>query len=171
MKKLVLASACIFGISTGLRAQQLVVLKNGDRVAGKIISVSNDVVSFATKTQGTKGYKTDEISLIYFDEKLVPQAQLSNSKLPSGSVTADVPDRKITKTPDMKILTQDKGVVVVNVIVDKYGRVKKAEPGGEGTNTTSSYLLTKAKQTAEATIFDTDPTYPLETKGTITVVF
>ncbi|HQV00104.1 MAG: hypothetical protein JNK61_12240 [Bacteroidia bacterium] len=171
MKKIVASVSCFALAITLSQAQQLVVLKNGDRIAGKIVSVTNDVVNFATKTDGTKGYKTNEISLIYFDENLVPKAQLSNSKLPSGTVTADVPGRKITKTPDMKILTQDKGIVVVNIIVDKYGRVKKAEPGGEGTNTTSGYLLTKAKQAAEATIFDTDPTYPLETKGTITVVF
>ncbi|MEO8150183.1 MAG: hypothetical protein ABI723_21295 [Bacteroidia bacterium] len=170
MKKIILA---VIVISSALfaNAQNVVVLKNGERVSGKVTSMSNDVVNVSLKAGGTKGYKTDEISLIYFDENLASKAVETKTNLPSGTVTADVPGRKIVKNPDMKILTQDKGIVVVNVSVDKYGRVTKAEPGGEGTNTTSQYLMTKAKQAAEATIFDTNPTYPLETKGTITVVF
>jgi protein TonB len=170
MKKIIL-SAIMISSALFLKAQNVVVLKSGDRISGKVTSMSNDVVNVSLKAGGTKGYKADEISLIYFDENLASKAVETKSNLPSGTVTADVPGRKIVKNPDMKILTQDKGIVVVNVTVDKYGRVIKAEPGAEGTNTTSSYLMTKAKQAAEATIFDTNPTYPLETKGTITVVF
>lgn len=170
MKKLILSAAIIVASLT-VKAQHVVVLKSGDRVSGKVTSMSNDIVNVTLKSGGTKGYKMDEISLIYFDENLVSHAVETKTALPSGTVTAEVPGRKIVKNPDMKILTQDKGIVVVNIVVDKYGRVKKAEPGAEGTNTTSQYLLTKAKQAAEATIFDTDPTFPLETKGIITVVF
>lgn len=170
MKRIIL-SAAIFFAALNVNAQHAVVLKNGDRVSCKVTSMANDVVNVSLKTGGTKGYKMDEISLIYFDENLTSKAVETKTALPSGTVTANVPGRKIVKNPDMKILTQDKGIVVVNVVVDKYGRVKKAEPGAEGTNTTSQYLLTKAKQAAEATIFDTDPTFPLETKGIITVVF
>ena len=170
MKKMILATGFVLA-AIATQAQNVVVLKSGDRISGKVTSMSNDVVNVTLKSGGTKGYKTDEISLIYFDENLSSKAVQTTANLPTGTITADVPGRKITKNPDIKLLTQDKGIVVVNVVVDKYGRVKKAEPGGEGTNTTSSYLMTKAKQAAEATIFDTDPTYPLETKGTITVVF
>lgn len=170
MKKIMLSSAALLLI-VSVKAQQVVVLKNGERISGKVTSMANDVVNITPKAGGNKSFKADEISIIYFDETLVSKAVETKYNLPSGTVTADVPGRKIVKSPDMKILTQDKGVVVVNVSVDKYGRVIKAEPGGEGTNTTLQYLLTKAKQAAEATIFDTNPTYPLETKGTITVVF
>jgi hypothetical protein len=58
---------------------------------------------------------------------------------------------------------------VVDVTIDKYGNVIKASPGAPGTTTTSKYLLTKAKQAAESVKFDTSPTMPLETEGTITI--
>ncbi len=170
MKKLIV-TITVLATSVFTYAQNVVVLKNGERANGKVTSMSNDVLNVKLKNGETKNYKVEEISLVYFDENLASKAVETKSNLPSGTVTADVPGRKITKSPTMNILTQDKGVVVVNVVVDKYGRVIKAEPGGEGTNTTSQYLMTKAKQTAEATIFDSQPTYPLETKGTITVVF
>ncbi len=170
MKKIMLSASLLLAAIT-INAQNVMVLKSGDRISGKVTSMSNDVVNITPKSGAAKGYKVDEISLIYFDENLTSKAVQTTPNLPAGTITADVPGRKIIKNPDIKLLTQDKGTVVVNVVVDKYGRVKKAEPGGEGTNTTSSYLMTKAKQAAEATIFDTDPTYPLETKGIITVVF
>jgi hypothetical protein len=79
--------------------------------------------------------------------------------------------RKLVNQPKVDNLTQEKGIVVVSINIDKYGHVKKAEPGAEGTTTTNNYLLTKAKQAAESAIFDNCPTCPLDSKGTITIIF
>ena len=45
----------------------------------------------------------------------------------------------------------------------------KAKP--KGTTTSSEYLLTKAKQAAESTLFDNVPTAPLEQKGFMVIPF
>ena len=79
--------------------------------------------------------------------------------------------RKMTKQPTVSNLTMEKGLVVVDITINKYGNVIKAEPGAEGTTTTSQYLLTKGKQAAESAAFDTGPTMPLEQKGSITITF
>ena len=170
MIKNLISAAALICISTVAISQHMVVLKNGERVKGEVKSINGGKLSF-TSAAGEKSYDVKDISLVYFDETLIPKVQDINNTLPAGTVTANVPGRKIVKTPDIKLLSQDKGIVVVNVSVDKYGHVMKAEPGAEGTNTTSNYLLTKAKQAAEGTTFDSNPTYPLETKGTVTVVF
>ncbi len=65
----------------------------------------------------------------------------------------------------------EKGIVVVEITINKYGNVIKAVPGIEGSTTTSNYLFTKAKQAAQSVMFDTGPTMPLEQKGTITITF
>ena len=169
IKKIFMAVAFI-GMTSAALAQNMVVLKNGERVKGSVKSVNTGKLILTT-SGGDKTYDVKDISLVYFDETLIPKVQDINNTLPAGTITANVPGRKIVKSPDIKLLSQDKGIVVVNVSVDKYGHVMKAEPGAEGSNTTSSYLMTKAKQAAEGTQFDSNPTYPLETKGTITVVF
>ncbi len=152
-------------------AQHTIVLKSGERIRGRVAEIKNDVVTINIGAE-VKTVKVEDLNMVYFEEKQATQAYLDNkANVPSGTMTAEVPGRKLIKTPEMKILTQDKGIVVVAIIVDKYGRVKSAQPGAEGTNTTSQYLFTKAKQAAEASIFDTSPTAPLETKGIITVVY
>ena len=65
----------------------------------------------------------------------------------------------------------EKGTVVVTVTIDKYGSVRKAVPGAEGTTTKSEYLLTKAKQAAESALFDKVPNAPLEQTGYMVIVF
>jgi hypothetical protein len=79
--------------------------------------------------------------------------------------------RKMIKDPKVDNLTMEKGIVVVEITINKYGNVIKAVPGIEGSTTTSSYLLTKAKQAAESVQFDTSPVMPQSQTGTITVTF
>jgi hypothetical protein len=79
--------------------------------------------------------------------------------------------RKMLKQPKIDNLTMEKGIVVVEITINKYGSVTKAVPGIEGSTTTSTYLLTKAKQAAESVTFDTSPVMPLEQKGSITITF
>ena len=63
------------------------------------------------------------------------------------------------------------GIVVVEVTVDKFGKVTKALPGIKGSNTIDTELLEAAKKAAEAASFNPDETAPAFQKGTITYHF
>lgn len=165
MKKLIL-TVSILSVALASQAQQIFMLRTGEKINGKITGMKGE--EFTASVNGVeRTFKFSELQQIVFEKK----ENGLEAQVPSGTMTADVPGRKLLKSPKMQILTQDKGVVVVAVTIDKYGKVKSANPGAEGTNTTSEYLLTKAKQAAEGAVFDTSPTAPLETKGTITIVY
>lgn len=80
-------------------------------------------------------------------------------------------NRKASHLPKIDIMTDEHGTVVIDIIVDKYGNVTSATPNTGLTETKSNYLITKAKQAAETTHFDTNPTTPLKTKGIMTFTF
>lgn len=63
------------------------------------------------------------------------------------------------------------GKVVVEVIVDKNGKVVRATPGAIGTTTTNQNLYNIAKQSALKTRFNTSAKAPQHQKGTITYIF
>lgn len=167
MIKVFLFSAILF--SNVLFAQQTVVLKTGEKMTGQLKSLNDGTFSFAFNGLN-KNIKMSEVSVIYFEDKT---ATATSPEVVSGTkgVTYVMNGRKLTKQPKIDNLTMEKGVVVVNITIDKYGHVTKAEPGGEGTTTTSNYLLTKAKQAAESVQFDTSPTMPLQQQGSITITF
>ena len=87
------------------------------------------------------------------------------------SVKYTVENRKATRLPKIDIMTDEHGSVLVDVSVDKYGNVTSAIPNTSMSDTKSTYLITKAKQAAETTHFDTSPTTPLKTKGTMIFTF
>ena len=80
-------------------------------------------------------------------------------------------DRKMIRNPKVSIGTEDKGVVVVKVVVDRYGHILSAEPGQSGSTTSSKYLYIKAKTAAKTAKFDENLKGPLKTEGTITIVY
>ncbi len=63
------------------------------------------------------------------------------------------------------------GIVVVEVTVDKYGKVTKALPGVKGSNTADPDLLEAARKAAVIATFNTDQNAPAFQKGTITYHF
>ena len=77
--------------------------------------------------------------------------------------------RQIAFPPTLSKDTKEEGKVVVEITVDKMGRVVKADPNGRGTTTSSSALKEKAKQTALTTQFSISNLE--EQKGTITIIF
>ncbi len=66
---------------------------------------------------------------------------------------------------------QLEGKVVVEITVDKYGNVTKAEPGKKGSTTLDDKLLQAAKRAALKAKFDRKPDAPAYQKGTITYYF
>lgn len=76
----------------------------------------------------------------------------------------------IVTPPPLSKDTKEEGKVVVEITVDKNGKVIKADPNGRGTTTSSPMLKAKARQAALATIFKVSGEFE-EQKGTITIIF
>ena len=66
---------------------------------------------------------------------------------------------------------QVEGIVVVEVTVDRNGKVTKATPGVKGSTTLDENLLRAARKAAIAASFDKNPDAPAFQKGTITYHF
>ncbi|MBL4670377.1 MAG: hypothetical protein JKY30_14095 [Flavobacteriales bacterium] len=67
--------------------------------------------------------------------------------------------------------TQKDGTVVVEIWVNRDGKVIKAKPGARGTTTTNTILQKKAEEAAYKAKFKRDVNAPFEQKGTMTFVF
>jgi len=88
---------------------------------------------------------------------------------PVENIAVTLPGRIIEAQPTLSKDTKQEGKVVVEITVDKSGKVIKADPNGRGTNTSSSILKDKAKQIAMSTKFSISNLE--EQKGTITIIF
>jgi len=75
--------------------------------------------------------------------------------------------RKIVFRPKIQENTQETGKVIVNIWVDRYGKVTRANPGAKGSTTTNAYLYRKAREAAMKAKFSANPDAPEEQKGTI----
>jgi len=168
------AMLCLLILSSFIpRSQHTVTMKSGEKMNGEVQAIKDGMVTFQFKGNAMN-FKVSEISSISFDDKSsAVQGDTRSGHTSAGTkgVSYVMNGRKLINQPKVDNLTQDKGIVVVSINIDKYGHVKKAEPGAEGTTTTNNYLLTKAKQAAESALFDNCPTCPLDTKGTITIIF
>lgn len=144
-------------------------MKNGEKMEGELQSIKDNTVTFFHKGSIIT-FQVGEISGIQFGDIIKPYSGGSTATGTKG-VSFVMPGRKLNKQPKVDNLTMERGIVVVSITINKYGNVIKADPGAEGTTTTSQYLSTKAKQAAESSMFDGGTTMPLEQKGTITVTF
>jgi len=183
MKKNLLAFGILLLSGFAATAQQTVTLRTGEKMNGKIESMQNGIISFQFKGNIMK-LKVSEVYDINFGEDApAVSGTVSSSAAPkepgekqvtSGSylVRYKVADRVVAKPPKVDNLTQEKGTVVVDISIDKYGTVKKAVPGAPGTSAgISEYLKTKAMQAAQSAMFNNVPTAPLEQKGYMVIVF
>jgi len=156
-------------LSLSLTAQHTVVLKSGEKMSGEVKSLSSGTLKFLFKGN-EMSLQVSEISSIIFDSS-TPAVSAASSTSGTKGVSYVMAGRKMTKQPKIDNLTMEKGIVVVEITINKYGNVVKAVPGIEGTTTTSNYLLTKAKQAAESVMFDTSPVMPQSQTGSITITF
>jgi TonB family protein len=79
--------------------------------------------------------------------------------------------RSILSLPKPEYTNQVEGDVVVEVTVDKDGRVIQANPGYRGSTTLDENLLQLAKKAALSARFDRNPNAAAVQKGTITYKF
>jgi periplasmic protein TonB len=168
MRKLFVLTVCSL-ISFTISAQHTLNLKSGEKMSGEVKSLIDGNLKFMFKGN-EMNFKVAEISSINFDGNAPASSSTSNTTSTKG-VSYIMAGRKMTKEPKIDNLTMEKGIVVVEITVNKYGNVIKAIPGIEGSTTTSNYLLTKAKQAAESVMFDTSPIMPQSQSGSITITF
>jgi hypothetical protein len=148
-------------------AQHTITMKSGEIMVGEVRSLKDGLVHFIFKGN-EMDIATSKIKTISFEADMGGNIEQSTT---TKGVTYVLPGRKMVKQPTISNLTMEKGIVVVEITINKYGNVIKAVPGIEGTTTTSKYLHSKAKQAAESVTFDTSPVMPIEQKGTITITF
>jgi TonB family protein len=86
-------------------------------------------------------------------------------------VTYSLAGRSLMSTPKIDDNSQEQGKVVVDIVVDKTGKVIKATPGGRGSTTTSPLLYKKALEAALKTKFNAKPDLVGDQKGQMTFVF
>lgn len=88
-----------------------------------------------------------------------------------GRPNAHVQGRKVVgNLPKPEYKVQESGIVVVDIVVDIYGNVVEAVPGGEGTTVLNKELYAAARNAAMESHF-TQSTQTPRQKGTITYYF
>jgi len=93
------------------------------------------------------------------------------SGLGNQGISYDLLGRKSRSIPIPEYKVQNEGRVVVEVSVDRSGKVIVAIPGRKGSTTLDEYLLKVAKDAALKATFDPKPDAPEIQKGTITYNF
>jgi TonB family protein len=89
----------------------------------------------------------------------------------NNGISYDLQGRGFQKLPTPKYDYQGEGRVVVEVSVDREGKVTQAIPGSKGSTTLDEYLLRVAKEAAMEARFEAKPSAPVVQKGTITYNF
>ncbi|MBL4625340.1 MAG: hypothetical protein JKY42_09410 [Flavobacteriales bacterium] len=157
-----------------LSAQHTVVLKSGEKMEGVVMSINNDVLSFYCNQMMQEIQLVDVVS-IFFNEHIAYDGSFDPTeavkKIESGKyvIQYQMKDRKMTKAPIISNATENKGRVVVDVTIDKYGIVHRAKAGATGSTTSNNYLYIKAEFAAKGARFNEHKTGPIETKGTIII--
>ena len=86
-------------------------------------------------------------------------------------VSFSLAGRTRISSPPIKDNSQEEGTVVVDIIVDQYGKVIRANPGARGSTTADAGLYKKAKEAALKTRFNANPNAAEQQKGTMTFIF
>jgi colicin import membrane protein len=89
----------------------------------------------------------------------------------NSGISYSLDGRDFKTLPNPMYDYQGEGKVVVDVSVDREGKVIEANPGAKGSTTLDEYLLKTAKEAAMRATFTPKPDAPLKQKGTITYIF
>ena len=158
------------------QAQHTLIMKDGSQKQGTLKSVSGPTMTFFTNGRPLDLLVSDVRTIHFYEEgnSAALPAINNKKKFKTGfkEIEYIMEGRKLIKFPKIGLGTKDSGVVVVEVTIDKYGNVLRADPGAKGTKTTDDkYLFVKAKSACQQAKFDSDPTAPLSTTGKIFVTF
>jgi len=89
----------------------------------------------------------------------------------TGAPSYRLGDRRVQSLPVPRYDNQTEGVVVVEISVDRKGKVTKAVAGVKGSTTLDEYLLREARDAAMKAKFDSNDNAPLLQKGFIYYIF
>jgi colicin import membrane protein len=123
---------------------------------------TNSTSEGITGGQGNQGAPTGSV-----DSKVRGEGSGTGDK----GISYELQGRGFQSLPAPKYDYQGEGRVVVDVSVDRSGKVTQAVPGAKGSTTLDDYLLTTAKEAALKATFAPKPDAPLTQKGTITYNF
>ncbi len=96
---------------------------------------------------------------------------LSEGNSPKGKWELKGKGRKMIGKIDIKDDSQETGIVAVEIIVDKYGKVIRATPVLMGSTTTNLYLWNKAKEGLQNKVLFNQSPAGEEARGTIYINF
>ncbi len=105
------------------------------------------------------------------EENGIPGVDNYDGDAGGGGISYSLNGRIPQKLPKPKYICQRSGIVVVEITVDKEGRVVNANPGVKGSTSLDDCLLTEAKKAALSARFDRKPDAPALQKGKITYHF
>jgi len=172
----VLPALAIILLSVQMQAQHSVVLKGGEKLSGVVFSLENDTIIMAINRKMNK-IPLIRVSSIFFDE-YVPydgsfDPSIQEQTIRSGNylIRYLVKGREMIKAPKLSNATENRGIVVVDIELDKYGNVTKVKAGGIGSTTTNEYLYTKAEFACKGARFNEKPKGPISTKGQIIITY
>jgi len=95
----------------------------------------------------------------------------SGSGLGNKGVSYDLKGRNSMSIPKPQYNLQESGKVVVEITVDRNGKVVNARPGMPGSTTSNSTLFEAARKAAMKAVFNSDPKASAFQQGTITYHF
>lgn len=155
-------------------AQHNVIMKSGDKKVGVVMGIENDVLSFYTN-QKIEKIELVNVSAIFFNEHVAydgsfdPTEPMKSVKSGKYTVQYQMKDRTMEIVPPISNATENKGRVVVEVKIDRYGIVSHAKAGAPGSTTSNEYLYIKAEFAAKGAQFNETKTGPVSTTGTIII--
>lgn len=158
------------------QAQHTVIMKDGSQKTGEVKWIKGPTLNFFTNGRPLEMLLSDVRTIHFYEEgetAALPSISMHKKyKTETNKIEYIMDGRKMIKFPKIGLGTKDKGLVVVDITIDKYGNVQRAEPGAPGSETTDDkYLFVKAKSACQEAKFDSDATAPLSTTGKIFVYF
>ncbi|MBL4587150.1 MAG: hypothetical protein JKX84_08870 [Flavobacteriales bacterium] len=168
--------AFTFSLIPNSYSQHTVIMKDGTVKKGEVKWIKGPTLNFFTNGRPLEMLLSDVRTIHFYDgdkKEALPAINLRKKfKVGFDEIEYVMEGRQMVKFPKIGLGTKDKGVVVVDVTIDKYGNVISADPGAPGSKTTDDkYLFVKAKSACQQAKFNNDRTAPLSTKGKIFVVF
>jgi hypothetical protein len=146
-----------------------VVLKTGEV---KIYQVKPFIPKYRITQSGNKQQRTLELKTgnnIYQDDPGAYAA--SKTSFEGQSAFYDLGGRAVHRIATVKSDFQEEGKVVVEINVDRNGKVVQAVAGVKGSTTLNEYLLRVAREAALQSVFERNSNAPIVQKGTITYNF
>ena len=157
-------------------SQHTLIMKDGTFILGELQSMKGNTISFFAAERPLDIDISTVRTIHFYDTEKKEPVTVSTVKKTFNSgfdrIEYSMDGRNMIKFPKITIGNDAKGIVVVDVTIDKYGNVMSAEPGAAGSKTTDDkYLFYKAKFACQEAKFDTYSTAPLSTSGKVFVVF